>query len=477
MRNDNIWTKMCKKRILLVILTSMCLLVGGASFAQNNDEDQWWFNVELIIFKRTLLPTNGENFDQARFDLNTADANNLLYLTALQNAKRFSPYLAGLPQCATDTFTPERFGANINFEFVPNTSTNKGVLVTEQTQMSGFEQDANAAYSNVSNKQLLDQLVAPLDAFMRAQALKSAPIAQESLSNPSEISLIKEKSAKQSASDSRQQSSLSVKPIVQKLMSINKELTQLARSSASLRCHHANSLNQAFTQFGVAPIGPMLVNKSSEFAGGKQVLSANDLVMQDYAKKVFQQRDIKGLLHTAWRQEVAFGVNNAQYIRVRAGDILESKQNKNYAQWEQQYQQAYSGDESINEVNLFDALAKAIEGNESVNWLVQESGLQNSSELAFSPEKQYEIDGKIKVYLDYVNQVPYLHVDSQFNHFTLNLDEDGNSRLTPYPFDQRRRVISKQIHYFDHPAFGIIIRLERFTPPVNTEAIMGGMAN
>jgi hypothetical protein len=45
------------------------------------------------------------------------------------------------------------------------------------------------------------------------------------------------------------------------------------------------------------------------------------------------------------------------------------------------------------------------------------------------------------------------------------VDAQGDARINAFPLKQRRRIISKQIHYFDHPAFGIIIRLERFEVP------------
>ena len=113
---------------------------------------------------------------------------------------------------------------------------------------------------------------------------------------------------------------------------------------------------------------------------------------------------------------------------------------------------------------FFETLRNNIENNEPVDWLLQETAVQHQH-TDFIQATQYEMDGKIKVYLDYVNQIPYLHLDTAFNHFSLTVDENGNTELNTFPSKQRRRVISKQIHYFDHPAFGVIVRLERFNPP------------
>ena len=61
--------------------------------------------------------------------------------------------------------------------------------------------------------------------------------------------------------------------------------------------------------------------------------------------------------------------------------------------------------------------------------------------------------------------MPYLHIDSEFGFNELELNSVGEAEIKQYPFKQRRRVISKQIHYFDHPKIGIIMRLERYEQP------------
>ncbi len=113
-------------------------------------------------------------------------------------------------------------------------------------------------------------------------------------------------------------------------------------------------------------------------------------------------------------------------------------------------------------------------------------------DAAFRPPI-WQLDGNVKVFLKYINRVPYLHIDSNLfyrqpiplsdlidsdesgsatNTFA-NQPEDGrlNSETLPeyklasVPFSEQRRVISKQLHYFDHPLFGMIIELRRYQPP------------
>ena len=80
---------------LLSVSMLVILMLNSAAYSQGNSEQEWWFNVELIVFKRTLSPSNTENFDQAQFELDTANANNLLYLAAIKQASLYKAFPNG----------------------------------------------------------------------------------------------------------------------------------------------------------------------------------------------------------------------------------------------------------------------------------------------------------------------------------------------------------------------------------------------
>jgi hypothetical protein len=48
-------------------------------------------------------------------------------------------------------------------------------------------------------------------------------------------------------------------------------------------------------------------------------------------------------------------------------------------------------------------------------------------------------------------------------------DSQEPNFLQSVNFNQLRRVISKQVHYFDHPLFGMIVRLNRYRWPEEEE--------
>ena len=109
------------------------------------------------------------------------------------------------------------------------------------------------------------------------------------------------------------------------------------------------------------------------------------------------------------------------------------------------------------------------------------------------PEQVWELDGLFKLYLQNIGSVPYLHIDSQFNFrqptiledyqlpeaYLIPVDVLTGTQVTdtatneatptyflkPYRFQQLRRVISRQIHYFDHPMFGMVVQIRRYQIP------------
>lgn len=74
---------------------------------------------------------------------------------------------------------------------------------------------------------------------------------------------------------------------------------------------------------------------------------------------------------------------------------------------------------------------------------------------------QYELDGSIQISI-----ARYLHVDTQLylSDFSTQQNSEGQSvyRTTQViPMKQSRKMRSKELHYIDHPEFGILIQ---FTP-------------
>lgn len=474
----NLSTKNHPRFIFTLVSVSLLVLVmlNSAAYSQGNDEQQWWFNVELIVFKRILPPSNNENFDQAQFELNTSNANNLLYLAALKQASPYQALNFALPICDTKQNNNSKFAMKFDFEFDPNianklvveTKPDDSKSVTELSNETSVDEgqnddvDAYVINRDISNQTLMADLLTP---FVIEQKINEDEIGSmiDTLANtPAQnqnIDLI--------LRDTR------LAALDRNAAILNQEIQHNETIQTDIACLIAEPQEPKLTQRALSAIGPVMFSESSHFNGASQIISADESFMQDYAEKVLRQRDIQPLLYTAWRQQVEFGIENAEFYELRAGNLLESVESLNYEKWHELYKAAEEDGQQGDEETFFAKLKADLILNERIDWLAKEAASDRDVLTAFEKQKKYELEGQLKVFLDYVNQVPYLHIDSEFKHYRLALDSDQNTILQSFPLKQIRRVISKQIHYFDHPAFGLIVRLERFTPPIIEEVVIG----
>jgi hypothetical protein len=202
--------------------------------------------------------------------------------------------------------------------------------------------------------------------------------------------------------------------------------------------------------------------------GNHAVLADEATFLSAYAKRLFAQRDVTPLLYTAWRQPVVFGEDNAAFYRIYAGKKIniETPPLAQLASQDTIEKPDYDNSESI--IRQLRELESVLASPQAIEWKMSLVDKPQAPSSQIDMTQNWELDGLFKVYLDNVNRIPYLHIDSEFKHFRLDVDASGQSVITSYPSKQRRRIISKQIHYFDHPAFGIIVRLERYqVPPVD----------
>lgn len=460
---------------LLRVSMLLILMLNSAAYSQGTNEQQWWFNVELIVFKRTLLPSNTENFDQAQFELDTANANNLLYLAAIKQASLYKALHYALPICDEKLSNNGKFGVKFDFEFDPSAvselfvqkPTDESQIVAELPNETSLDKaqysevDGYVINLEVSNQTLMSDLLSP---FIIDQDINNDEIENRT----------------DSLTDIAVEGQSIVQNSLETLVAILDNSAEIINQSIKhneliqnrITCLNTEPPEAELKHSALPDIGPIIFSKTSYFTGASQIISAEESFLQDYAAKVLKQRDIQPLLYTAWRQQVEFGSENAEFYKVRAGNLLETVKSVNYEKWHQQYEAASINSQLTDEDTFFSDLKADVISNENIDWLAEESASISQIKTTFETQKKYELEGQLKVFLDYVNQVPYLHIDSEFKHYRVVIDSEQNSTLQSYPLKQRRRVISKQIHYFDHPAFGLIVRLERFTPPVIEEVLI-----
>ena len=267
------------------------------------------------------------------------------------------------------------------------------------------------------------------------------------------------------------------------------------------------------------------------YASHAHLLPASAQELTSLSRQIRQNRELTRLLHVVWRQPVMFGKDNAFNVRLFAGknyadsyDIMgnpiqtafepgstladESGENddsvENHENKIQLNEDASPTSDSLvssgTQNDIFSNLEKRLAQPTPVefdHFTDDDAHTQSNDELlkvdaAFRPPI-WQLDGNVKVFLKYINRVPYLHIDSNLFYRQpiplsdlIDIDESGSAnntfanqtederlnsetlpeyKLASVPFSEQRRVISKQLHYFDHPLFGMIIELRRYQPP------------
>jgi hypothetical protein len=294
-------------------------------------------------------------------------------------------------------------------------------------------------------------------------------------------------------------------------------------------------------------------------ASHAHLLSSEQQSLTSISRQIRSNRELERLFHATWRQPVAFGKDNAFNVRLYGGRNysdeyeLSGEQRPKIAQITLSELQNISAIDNLfsGPANLDSTTSVSLTGAEEVQTNVPaqqielndgsqgqntnterpilvsapdifstlEQKLSTPAPIPFEAFKAldlpemfddnddssvsnalrtpiWEIDGTMKVFLKYINRVPYLHIDSALfyrqpvplSYFSnsdidainqtiaLNTADNDNGaateveyRLASVPLAEQRRVISTQLHYFDHPLFGFIVQIRRYQRPALEE--------
>lgn len=153
------------------------------------------------------------------------------------------------------------------------------------------------------------------------------------------------------------------------------------------------------------------------------------------------------ILHTGWRQP-GLKERKAPSYRLFGGKNF-SKQYDYFGNLKASNSTYLDMSENADDLNSF--LNHVINNDNSVDRLINNSTLNNNQ----YPSEAWQLDGLLKVFL----RGKYLNIKAEFN---LRAEDRTNEKLKNFHFNQFRRVISNEIHYFDHPKLGILIQIRRY---------------
>ncbi len=392
----------------IILALAAFLVISKNTFAQSNTD--WWFDVEVIVFTRTLEPTNNEDYTQADFTFQSTSAIDLFSLPITEAEFALHNVKMGMSLCE-----PPKDPIQLRIE----------------------------------------QFSRPI---IELEEFNKTPAANSKLNpfNSSEDGYLSEDA-----------NLISVGTTIDTWNSIKQETPT---ALYPLMCLQAFDQTIPLRFQGYERVPEAMFAAQSGFTGHHYLLDNNNLRMSQLARKVIGQRDIQALLHTAWRQQVVFGEDNAQFVRIIAGEYLTLDNKPSYEELNERYLQKQESEVQHNQ-DLLTQIEAILENPPKTDWIKIEEQREIINSEQFTNENEQEVsskwnlEGLFKVYLKNVNQIPYLHIDSELKHHRIIINENGKAEFSVFPFKQRRRIISKQIHYFDHPAFGMIVRLDRFTPP------------
>jgi len=255
------------------------------------------------------------------------------------------------------------------------------------------------------------------------------------------------------------------------------------------------------------------------------LLSQSSLELSDLAKDIGRKRGLTTLLHMGWRQQVFFGKDDSAPLHLIAGrnygdafdlngkQIIEPEPElvtmplefddtamlgDNLSQTERvavetenlvsKIQAALNSSENIVDIQQLIYLSQQPPtlALETLDGLISvEKELEPETDVKLALPDIWELDGQLTIFLRYIGRTPYLHIDgnvdfrapvveasaSTQNQSESQNDNDANQRLQSFEFKQMRRVISKQLHYFDHPLFGLLVQIRRYDLPPPVEEV------
>lgn len=194
------------------------------------------------------------------------------------------------------------------------------------------------------------------------------------------------------------------------------------------------------------PLGPTpLAHQNSPYLVDESTFQLKDLAWQ-----LDRRAGHKLLLHTAWRQPL--GVKRrSQSLRFFAGQRFSPQFDY------QGLKQAEQAEIAADQADLTAAIEKTYQQLQQNQQLSRDPVVKLVSGL---PQQVWQLDGTIQPYNERM-----LFADTEFNLRQLVTDSTGERLQTFYAKDNVRLLLG-EIHYLDHPRFGLILQIRRFVPPV-----------
>ncbi|SEL65433.1 Peptidoglycan-binding protein, CsiV [Colwellia chukchiensis] len=506
----------------------LALPLSFAATAQESAER--WFEVEVILFsqlgdktqlkehfpERSELPNYPQAEDLLARYLNPdiASLKQLLpscdapyYAESLVAQKAKLPKLFRAKSLAEIAHTPAGFATTVNDNAQQLSLTDD----TDLGQNNHLDNISDAADKkvNLNNEHAAPNAIASVTTNSASSSQASldlevinAPLSQQALQRQQRLVL--------AAEEAFQTLKFQYTPINEPTL-----LCRLAPSFfANLSHHDANFDYDGFTVNKV----PLRIDAAEQGINNQtHLLSRESLQLSDVITDLRYSKNFRPLLHMGWRQ-VARSKKQATPIKIYAGDNFAAYYQQQLKRYNKQLQaQSVASDTqqplllSATEQQALDAENAAQARQQQLTAIIDNLAniTDNSDELLASlnleqrlstpfetnmpstaiakpiaPIQPWFIDGFFNIHLQH-----YLFISADFSVLDKDLAEFATAQLSststnapdslardkmPKPmkaiaFKQNRRVISGEVHYFDHPYMGMIVQIRPYTKPTPKE--------
>ncbi len=220
------------------------------------------------------------------------------------------------------------------------------------------------------------------------------------------------------------------------------------------------------------------------------LINNKSLQLKHITRSLRRSKEFRPLLHIGWRQAV-LARNAAQPVKLMAGENLLLKANArsgssntvniDLGQAQNNFNSLINAENTpssqqdklllkthinniiaqleLDEINSEQLLAQINAGK--VKPLINQHSKENNQlEIETTPAQDWFIDGFFKVHLNH-----YLFINSEFSVYSAQHAKNADDQPILIPFKQNRRVISGELHYFDHPYMGMIVQIRRHQRP------------
>jgi hypothetical protein len=268
----------------------------------------------------------------------------------------------------------------------------------------------------------------------------------------------------------------------------------------------SNSSNENYTAFNIDRVPSTINNSEDIFSDDDYLLSEESLQLKDIVKQLTRSQNFRPLLHLGWRQKTKTK-KLAVPIKIFAGENFGYQYEQELHKFQQQLAAAKDQEDILHNALYSDTtdveeLSEAALKQQALTERLQElivklpnvptdtisllsevnkeiaytNAMLNSTNMLAAPIKppqNWTLDGFLKVEVDF-----YLHITADINVMNMSLAQLATQQLLPMNveqdtsllktinFKQDRRVRSKEIHYFDHPYMGMIIRILPYKKPI-----------